>query len=95
MNSGDSKATGGTGWKSATTQKKVQLSTKSQLIYKSLGVASKKSFNKLLNELLHEKAAAARNTFIDLSVKERMVHDWAILPLRERDEALKEAEAFF
>jgi len=45
--------------------------------------------------LLHEKAAAARNTFIDLSVKERMVHDWVILPLRERDEALKEAAAFF
>jgi hypothetical protein len=36
MNSGDSKATGGTGEKSATTQKKVQPSTKSQLIYKSL-----------------------------------------------------------
>jgi acetyl esterase/lipase len=45
--------------------------------------------------LLHEKAAFAQNTFVDLSVKEQMVHDWVILPLRERDETLKEAVAFF
>lgn len=45
--------------------------------------------------LLCEKAASVQNTFLDLSVKERMVHDWVILPLRERDETLKEAAAFF
>jgi hypothetical protein len=32
---------------------------------------------------------------VDLTVKERMVHDWVILPLRERDEALKEVAVFF
>jgi monoterpene epsilon-lactone hydrolase len=45
--------------------------------------------------LLLEKAAAAQNTYVDLTVKERMVHDWVILPLRERDEALKEVAVFF
>ena len=45
--------------------------------------------------LLLEKAATAQNTIVDLSVKERMVHDWVILPLKERDEALKEAAMFF
>jgi acetyl esterase/lipase len=45
--------------------------------------------------LLREKAATASNTFIDLSVKEQMVHDWVILPLRERDETLEEAAIFF
>lgn len=45
--------------------------------------------------LLTEKAAAARNTHVDLSVKERMVHDWVILPVAERDEALNEVAFFF
>ncbi|MDT8432579.1 MAG: alpha/beta hydrolase, partial [Bacteroidales bacterium] len=45
--------------------------------------------------LLLEKAASARDTYVNLSVKEQMVHDWVILPLRERDEALKEMAAFF
>lgn len=45
--------------------------------------------------LLLEKAASARDTYVNLSVKEQMVHDWVILPLRERDEALKEVAAFF
>ena len=45
--------------------------------------------------LLAQKAAAAQNTYVDLTVKERMVHDWVILPLRERDEALKAVAAFF
>lgn len=45
--------------------------------------------------LLLEKASSARDTYVNLSVKEQMVHDWVILPLRERDEALKEVAAFF
>lgn len=45
--------------------------------------------------LLLEKAAAAQNTNVDLSVKEQMVHDWVILPLKERNETLKEAARFF
>jgi epsilon-lactone hydrolase len=45
--------------------------------------------------LLLEKAATAQNTQVYLSVKEQMVHDWVILPLRERDETLEEAAGFF
>jgi len=45
--------------------------------------------------LLLEKAASARDTYVNLSVKELMVHDWVILPLRERDETLRELAAFF
>jgi len=44
---------------------------------------------------LIEKAAAAGNTFVDLTVKRKMVHDWVILPVRERDEALEKVVAFY
>lgn len=43
---------------------------------------------------LIEKTAGAKNTYVHLSVKERLVHDWVILPLRERDNALRELAAF-
>lgn len=43
---------------------------------------------------LLEKCAIAKNTFLHLSVKERMVHDWVILPLKEKDQALEEMASF-
>lgn len=45
--------------------------------------------------LLLERAAAAQGTDVHLSVKAQMLHDWVILPLRERDEALNEVARFF
>ncbi|MCF8346819.1 MAG: alpha/beta hydrolase [Bacteroidales bacterium] len=39
--------------------------------------------------LFVEKAAAVKNTHVDLTIKEQMVHDWVILPIAERDEVLK------
>jgi hypothetical protein len=45
--------------------------------------------------MLLEKAAAAHGTDVHLSVKEQMVHDWVILPVREREEVLDEVARFF
>jgi acetyl esterase/lipase len=45
--------------------------------------------------LLREKAATSSNTSVDISAKDRMVHDWVNLPIKERNEALKEAALFF
>jgi hypothetical protein len=45
--------------------------------------------------MLLGKAAAAHGTDVHLSVKEQMVHDWVILPVKEREEAMKEVAAFF
>jgi acetyl esterase/lipase len=45
--------------------------------------------------LLLEKTAAAQGTYVGLTIKEQMVHDWVILPLRERGETLDEVARFF
>ena len=45
-------------------------------------------------KLLAENAKTAEGTDIEFRVREKMVHDWAILPIRERDETIAEIAAF-
>lgn len=45
--------------------------------------------------LLNENAASAEGTAVELSIKEKMIHDWIILPIRESKETIQEIATFF
>jgi len=45
--------------------------------------------------LLKEKADSARGTSLELTIRDRMIHDWVILPGRESERTLKEIADFF
>jgi acetyl esterase/lipase len=45
--------------------------------------------------LLKEKIELANGSSIDLSIRYKMVHDWVLFPIPERDETIKEIVHFF
>jgi acetyl esterase/lipase len=44
---------------------------------------------------LNEKLNAAAGSVSELSVKEKMIHDWIVFNIRERDETIAEIVDFF
>lgn len=44
--------------------------------------------------LLQHKVASAKGTSMELTVKQEMIHDWVILPIKERDETIREMAEF-
>jgi len=45
--------------------------------------------------LLHDKLESATGSSSDLVIVHQMIHDWVILPIRERDETIEEIASFF
>ena len=45
--------------------------------------------------LLNSKLKASRGSASSMAVKEEMVHDWIVMPIRERNETLSEIAEFF
>ena len=45
--------------------------------------------------LLNDKLNSAHGTTSDLVVKKKMIHDWIILPIREREETIAEIADYF
>jgi len=44
--------------------------------------------------LLQHKVASVKGTSMELTVKQEMIHDWVILPIKERDETIREMAEF-